>query len=244
MQPPCIGWANGYSSRLAIYVHPDYITLRKRLWDLDSLHRFRLTFNYTRDRKHIAPVDMVAVRDDKVSIIPIGKIHFVYQPCLNINIPLILATCLPKDTLQMASCWITEPFLTTNSKMAINKNLPRYKMMKTNQQTEQQQQQHNCPGVLRSHVHCTRFPNPFFGIPHITTPSQREEKNCRPEPADLHLLYHWYLHSLGISYHLVLTKGLWRHIFDRCTPAYLFENTHGVFLPRKMGEAGLGGALR
>lgn len=67
---------------------------------------------------------------------------------------------------------------------AETKNLPRYKMIKRNQQTEQQQQQHNCPGVLRSQVP-SRFRNPF-SAPHITTPSQREEKNCWPKPADLH----------------------------------------------------------
>lgn len=113
-------------------------------------------------------------------------------------------------------------------------------MMKTNQQTEQQQQQHNCPGVLRSHVHCTRFPNPFFGIPHITTPSQREEKNCRPEPAESPSFISLISPQFGDILPPSCAKGLWRHIFDRCTPAYLFENTHGVFLPRKMGEAGLG----
>ena len=84
---------------------------------------------------------------------------------------------------------------------AETKKLPRYKMMKTNQQSEQQQQQHNCPGVLRSHIHCTRFRNPF-SAPHITIPSQREEKkntepNLRVSVEDLSHLRFLYITDIS-----------------------------------------------
>lgn len=199
---------------------------------------------------------MVAIRDDKASIIPIGKVHFVYQPCINIKKTAHFGDVSPQRHS-------SDGFMLNNGTIFDNKNFHQksgpgwIQRAETQKFAEVQNDEDKpadwaattatqlswCPQITRT-LHS--FSESVFWNPthHHTITTWREKLLIRTcgSPSFISLISPQFGDILPPS---CATKGLWRHIFDRCTPAYLFENTHfASFCLGRWEKLAWGGALQ